>query len=183
MSIEQDGTPKFPYNIGRQYYAAPSGTAYNNSDTRANNDFTDPGGRIIHAEGGPESDVNCPLVEVLSGTDDIILTWTGVEGGTYEITSSTDLSTFTEMQDKTISALTNGSPAGTITDAGILPSEEKKFYRVNAESVAPFDDTGFVLDTISEASQSTTVTITLDTVAPSNLSAVPNNITLNGEGR
>jgi len=175
VSIEEDGTPKFPYNIGRVYYADPTGASYNNSDTRANNDFTPPAGVVVYAEGGPENGPE--VMNIDTDSDNVVLTWSGVEGGTYEITTSDDLATFEEMQDKTAS----GSAIIEHEDVARLAADDRRFYRLTLESVAPFDDEGFQLEDITPTAAPVPFTITLDVNGPADLSILPNFLTINGE--
>ena len=179
VSIESNGIPRYPYNIGRQYYSGPQGEAYNNSDARANNDFITPAGLTIFAEGGPESAIDS--VEIDTSTNDAILQGSAVEGGSYEIIQDTDLTSFEEMKDVSVRDLTNGKPLGEVIDRDTVTTEASKFYQISLESVAPFDDSGFQIDSVTQSANTATLTITLDSDGPADLSVVPNILRLNGD--
>lgn len=180
VSIEEDGTPKFPYNIGRVYYAEPTGVAYNNSDERNGNDFTLPNGVQVYVKGGPEIGVKDLQLDTDSSSSDVVLTWTGVEGGRYVVESSDDLDQFHEIQ-----VVSNEAPAGNeantvASDYSARENAGARFYKVTRESVDPFDETGFTLESITETEPLAEVTINLSVSGPSDLSIVPNVIQLNG---
>ena len=179
VCIEEDGEPRFPYNIARRYYSEPSGDTYNNSDTRNNNDFTMPASAVVYAQGGPESAISDISISTPNGSDEITITWRGVEGGVYEVSSSDNLESFDEMIDTTITATTDGIATATITDSEGVDAQ--KFYQISKEAVLDFDDTGYDLDSINETTQVNIVTITLDSSGPADLDIMPELVTLNGE--
>ncbi|MEM7673655.1 MAG: YHYH protein, partial [Verrucomicrobiota bacterium] len=181
VSITADGSPQFPYNVGRRYYANPRGGNFNNSDNRQNNDFVDPGDRIVFAEGGPESPIKDVTVRTQSLSDDIIISWVGVEGGMYEVTSTSDLINESELRDEVIYELSAGQAIGEYVDASALAVEDIRFYRVTRESVMPFDDEGYSLDRVQERDQRSLITVILSSPGPDDLAIEPNSLLLDGE--
>ncbi|MGI9243189.1 MAG: sulfatase-like hydrolase/transferase [Verrucomicrobiales bacterium] len=130
VSIEEDGTPKFPYNIGRTYYGTPSG----------NTAAAVPAGAEIVFEGGPEKGIQNGEVITDNSNGDVTVTWSAVEGGTYVIERSEDLKAWVGM-------------AGNMDrdqlyapDPAALNNRPRQFYRSSLIDVAPFDDSGFDVD-------------------------------------
>ncbi len=139
VCIEEDGTPKFPYNIGRTFYGNPVGNVAQ----------TLPADASIIFEGGPEHPLTAKL-ESLS--DEITITWNAAEGGTYVVEASDDLDSW-------------GSIPST-PDKGVLSVtealEDKRFFRTNQLSLASFDDTGFAIDTAFQGTQNNVLLIIVD---------------------
>ena len=130
VSIETDGTPKFPYNIGRTYYGTPS------ADTAA----AIPAGAEIVFEGGPEKTIRDGELIAGAADGDVTVSWSAVEGGTYLVQRSEDLKIWTgiasEMDRDQLNAI----------DPAALASSERRFYRSTLLDLAPFDDSGFDID-------------------------------------
>ena len=123
VSIEADGTPKFPYNIGRTYYGTPSADIANSV----------PAGATIAFEGGPEKPLGSGEVEM--GPDEVTVTWSAIQGGTYVTQHSTDLHEW-----ETLSGATLEGDQLQVVDNEMAT---RKFYRAKLLDVAPFDDSGF----------------------------------------
>jgi hypothetical protein len=83
VSIGSNGTPFFPYNIGRAFHGNPAGAAVAALTETVTTNFV----------GGAESalDLGKPVV---SGGN-VTLVWSAVEGGTYRVESSTQLTNWT----------------------------------------------------------------------------------------
>ena len=124
-SIDQDGTPVYPYNVGRSFYGTPNGSSVNN----INESY------IIFAEGGAESSFSCNLI---SEMDLHKIEFDGVEGGYYRIEFTTNL-----LDDFTILAtnISSTSHHFNFTDSNSL--HQIGFYRVIVESVDEYDDEGY----------------------------------------
>ncbi len=123
VAISSNGTPVFPYNIGRGYYGSPAGGSVSSiSETVATNFL-----------GGPEAvpALNTPAVN--SGT--VTLTWSATEGGTYMVQSTTNLTTWT-TNTTTIAAVLNGA---SYTNN---PTDNYRFYRVARTALATYDSAG-----------------------------------------
>lgn len=135
VSIEADGTPKFPYNIGRTYFGTPS----------ANTADAIPAGATIAFQGGPEKPLGSATLDVDDESGEVTLEWSAIEGGTYVAQRSTDL---TEWQ----------TLPGASLDADVLMASDhdgapRKFYRAKLLDIAPFDDAGFdVQETLAQVS-------------------------------
>jgi hypothetical protein len=123
VSIASDGTPAFPYNIGRGMYGANAGGSVTSiSETVATNFY-----------GGPNAvpSLNTPTVK--NGA--VILSWSAIEGGTYMVQSTTNFSTWT-TNSTTVTAVLN---AASYTNN---PTDKYRFYRVAETALATYDSPG-----------------------------------------
>ena len=123
-TIATDGTPVFPYNIGRNFYGTPNGGSVN----------TIPGNASLSFVGGPSTQHQ--TVEVSKNGGVVTLTWSTVEGGSYQLENSTDLETWTEEGAEIIADATSNS---TVSRAG----NTARFYRLKRTGIAAYDQTGF----------------------------------------
>ncbi len=127
VAIEPDGTPKFPYNIGRTYYGNPT----------ANPAATIPAGAEIMFQGGPEKRTGEGVIVRNKSNGDVTLTWSAVEGGTYLVEQSENLEDWESVtahmdRDELVAP-----------DPGALANNDRRFYRSTLVDVRPFDDNGF----------------------------------------
>lgn len=174
--IEADGTPTFPYNIVRTYFGEPSNVNFSGvpgADDTASE-------LTILFEGGPEKEEVATDISVsTTAADQVTITWSAVEGGTYQISETTDLANdFTAAGAEIIAG---ADEMVTVQDhGGSLPSSS--FYKVTRTDLANFDDAGFVYDKPSpEIGEFVTITVTMNNGGPSNLTALPSTLTFNGE--
>ena len=130
VSIEPDGTPKFPYNIGPSYYGNPT----------ANTAAAIPAGAETVFEGGPESQLGAGELTTDAGNGDVTVTWNAIEGGTYVVEQSDDLRRWRGM-----TAHMDGSKL-VAPDPAAMRERDRQFYRTTLIDVAPFDDEGFDVD-------------------------------------
>jgi hypothetical protein len=123
VAIASDGTPVFPYNIGRGYYGSPTATTPTSiSETVATNFL-----------GGPNAVPSLNPPSVKNGM--VTLTWSATEGGTYMVQSSTNFSSWT-TNSTTIAAVQNA--AGYTNN----PPDQFQFYRVARTALATYDSVG-----------------------------------------
>lgn len=130
VSIEEDGTPKFPYNIGRTYYGNPT----------ADPAGAVPAGAQVVFEGGPEMKFGAGEVEVDGSDGDVTITWRVVDGGSYVVERSGDLESWEVM-----TAHLDGNQL-VAPDPAALNRSDDQYYRATRLGVAPFDDNGFDVD-------------------------------------
>ena len=123
-TISTDGTPVFPYNIGRNFYGTPNGGSVN----------AIPGNASLSFVGGPSAQHQATEVSKNGGV--VTLTWTTVEGGSYQLENSTDLETWTEEGAEIVADATSNS---TVSRAG----NTARFYRLKRTGIAAYDQTGF----------------------------------------
>lgn len=150
-NIEPDGTPTFPYNMGRYYFGA-----YNFGNANGT-----PGGAEILWEGGPEKHLDTESIEVDDTSGDVTLIWNSVEGGNYSVLHTDTLL----ANDWSLLGQTAGQDATTpFTDGGRYFIDERHFYRADLEYIQPFDDAGFDYDNsvISTGPQNNVLLLILD---------------------
>lgn len=149
-NIEPDGTPSFPYNIARYYYAEPLG------DSPADI----PVGATTIWEGGPEAPLALTETSIDDPSGDVTLTWSTIEGGQYLIESSPNLS---DPWTPLAAPLADG-PSTVITDPARANGDDSYFYRARFDYIAPFDDAGFVYDNsiVSTGPQNNVLLLILD---------------------
>ncbi|MEN8734633.1 MAG: sulfatase-like hydrolase/transferase [Lentimonas sp.] len=136
VAIEADGTPDYPYNIGRTFYGNPTGNNVNDIPANA----------TIHYEGGPEATPTIEDFAVEPTAGDVTLTWSGPEGGTYLIEHSADLEEWKMLND---TAENEWGTLGSTPDSARALDEAKQFYRASLTTIEPFDDDGFEYEAIA----------------------------------
>jgi YHYH protein len=120
VSMSTNGTPVFPYNIGRAFYANPTGAvATAISETVVTNYL-----------GGPNATPSLNSPTVKNGA--VTLFWSATEGGTYMVLSTTNLTTWT-TNSTTVAAVLN---AASYTNN---PTDGHHFYRVVQTALATYD--------------------------------------------
>lgn len=171
-SISPNGTPTFPYNIGRAFYGDPTGAAVTSISETVVTNFI----------GGPNATLafNPPTI---SGST-VTLVWSSVEGGTYSIESSTNLPTWNVRA-------TNVASQGIATQLSTNQNRNVELFRVARTALANFDpvsgtgggsgNTSVAPGGSSVRGTNVTVTITLPTAPPQPpANNVPTSVTLAG---
>lgn len=149
-AISASGAPTYPYNVGRQYYGNPT----------AGNVTTLTEAVVTNFVGGPAQR------EVLSAPsrsgDTVVLKWSAVEGGTYRVEASTNLTTWTTNA-------TGIAPLANVGSNTNTSPETAKFYRINRTALATYDSAGgttggggaTAVAPGGSATRGTTVTVTI----------------------
>ena len=123
VSMASNGTPTFPYNIGRAFYAYPTGAvATAISETVITNYLGYTNLATI---------LNVPVAS--NGV--VKLTWSALEGGTYMVQSTTNFSAWTTNSTTVAAVLNTASYTNNSTD-------NYRFYRVARTAVAAYDSAG-----------------------------------------
>jgi hypothetical protein len=126
VSISSNGTPVFPYNIGRAYYGSPAGGSSTLSEVV-----------VTNYVGGANavSTLNLPAP---SGVN-VVLSWSGVEGGSYRIEGREALNDggWTALGTNTLSG---GSQGSFVETNGLAYGS--RFYRVERLGLAAYDGGG-----------------------------------------
>jgi hypothetical protein len=141
VSIKADGTPWYPYNVGRWYMATPPasiGQPPSPGNSKTLTDMTADTPLIQYYKGSTSTAETWSSAPVTVSGSTVTLSWNAVEGGTYQISSSTDLtsSTWNALAD-TVTPIGN---VGTKTDAVTTP---KKFYKLTRTGMATYDNVGY----------------------------------------
>jgi hypothetical protein len=128
VSINSNGVPVFPYNIGRGFYGSPTGSSVTAITDNVVTNFL----------GGPESFpvLNAPVIK--SGT--VTLTWSATEGGTYTVQSTTDLTSWATNSSQVSAVQTAASYTDTANTGN--PADSQRFYRVGRTGLAAYDSVG-----------------------------------------
>jgi hypothetical protein len=151
VSISSNGTPVFPYNIGRGYHGSPTGGNVTSISETVTTNFL--GGTNMPCV------LNAPGIK--NGT--VTLSWSAVEGGAYTVQSSADLSAWSNLSIN----ISPNENAGRYTNSA---SGAKQFYRVARTSVASFDpvsgasgggSSGILSVSPTSGSRGSTITLTI----------------------
>jgi hypothetical protein len=128
-TITYSGAPWYPYNVGRWYYGSPTGGA---STTTAESNL------VQYYKGSTSTAETWSSAPVTVSGSTVTLSWNAVEGGTYQVASSSDLtsSTWTALSG----TVTPTGNVGTKTDAVTTP---KKFYKLTRTGMATYDNVGY----------------------------------------
>jgi YHYH protein len=124
VSINADGTSAFPYLVGRQFAGVVSGGTVSSITEPVTTNFT----------GGANAALTVTAVNADS-TGDVTLTWSSVQGGTYVISGSVDLVTWTNLNPSVSSTgiVSQG------TDPAATQNYTQRFYKVGLSSLATYD--------------------------------------------
>jgi hypothetical protein len=125
VAISSNGTPVFPYDIGRGYYGVPIGGAVGAIAETVVTNFI--------GYTNLTSTLNSPTVK--NGT--VTLKWSALEGGTYEVQSTTN--TANASWTTLASSVSPNEISGSYTNAGSTPAN---FYRIGRTAVATYDGAG-----------------------------------------
>ena len=123
VCVSTNGTPVFPYNIGRAFYGQPQGGAVSTISEAVTTNFV----------GGPNL---APVLNSPSLNSGVVtLSWSATEGGTYRVDATTTLQGWTTSATNIPAVLdtggyTNSSP------------ENQKFFRVVRTALASYDPVG-----------------------------------------
>ena len=120
VSIATNGAPVFPYNIGRAYHGAIAGGSANSIGEPVATNYL----------GG----ANAPIVASMNAASLLTLTWSAVEGGSYRVEVSTNLSDW--------STIATNVPAATNAGALAVTGSVAALYRVARIAVSNYDAAG-----------------------------------------
>ena len=168
VAVSSNGTPVFPYNIGRGYYGTPTGGTVTSVTTTVITNFLGYTNLI--------QKLNPPVVK--GGT--VALTWSALEGGTYEVDTTTNLHGSWNVSATGVTP--NEINAG-VTNPVVSGSQ---FFRVARTAVAAYQGAGTTTFGTSSGGGGTTVsapggtvtrgtTVTVSITLPANPPAPPAN--------
>ena len=129
-TITSSGTPWYPYNVGRWYYGSPTGGA---STTTAESNLTQ------YYKGSTSTIETWSSTPVTVSGSTVTLSWNSVEGGIYKVSSSSDLTTWTDLTG-TVSSAGNSA---TKTEPVNTTTTPKKFYKLTRTGITPYDSVGY----------------------------------------
>ena len=156
VTMNANGSPAFPYLVGRQYYGFLSGAQLVGGITES---------VTANYSGGPNT---APVMKSVnsSGGTDLVMTWSSVDGGKYEVQTSTDLNSWSSLTTNVSSSALLSS----FTHTNALVTSTQRFYKARLASLAAYDgsaSTGSGILSISptsgtRGSSAFTLTINLD---------------------
>lgn len=120
VSIASNGTPVFPYNIGRAYYGSPTGGSVAAIAEPVMTNYV----------GGPAGTFSLTAPALQNPT--VTLTWSSLEGGTYQVESTTNLSDWTTN-------LIGIASQGIVTRTNLNAAAGTMFYRVARTALSNYD--------------------------------------------
>jgi hypothetical protein len=159
VSVSSNGTPTFPYNIGRAFHGDPVGGTTTIAETVTTNFL-----------GGPN--VRESLKAPVRSGNNIVLTWSAIEGGTYRVEAENGLSASNWIAFSTNTV--SGSATGMVTEVN-GGTNTCRFYRVARTALATYDpvsgsagggNTSYAPGGSASRGSTVTVTITLPTAPP-----------------
>lgn len=174
VAINADGTPRFPYNIGRAFYGNPTGSAQTSITEAVTTTFS-----------GAESTTESLVAPIISAaTGDVTLIWSSVEGGTYQVAASSDLVNWTDLTP-TIPAAANSIQTSSV-ETGAATSSTRRFYKITRTALAAYDGGGStggggtdVAVPGGTAVRGTTVTLTINLPTDATPPVPPANVPVN----
>ncbi len=126
IPVDAAGAPAFPFSIGRYWHGL------NNGGRVVNGNITETVTTLF--TGGPavvEDWAAAAPLAVAGGN--VTLSWKSIEGGTYRVDGSADLTAWT-----TVNAAAPAAPAATQTSLAV-PGAVRKFYKVTRTGLATYD--------------------------------------------
>lgn len=171
VCIDAGGAPVFPYNIGRAFYASPTGGAVTTLAETVTTNFV----------GGPGTPAVLGAPSVNSVNNTVSLEWSSVEGGSYQIVSSTNLTAWT----------TNAAIAasqGIATGTNLSRPGSNAFFRVALTGLPSYDPVtnsasasggGILSVSPVSAAAGTTVTLTINLDPNASPASPPQNAPIN----
>jgi hypothetical protein len=132
-TITSSGTPWYPYNVGRWYYGSP--IAGNSTTTTMNADTP----LTQYYKGATSTSETWSSTPVTVSGNTVTLSWNAVEGGTYQVSTSSDLNSNTWSDV----AVTPNSNIAIINENVDTAGTPKKFYKVKRTVTAPYDNVGY----------------------------------------
>ena len=132
-TITSSGTPWYPYNVGRWYYGSP--IAGNSTTTTMNTDTP----LTQYYKGAALTSETWSSTPVTVSGNTVTLSWNAVEGGTYQVSTSSDLNSNTWSDV----AVTPNSNIAIINENVDTAGTPKKFYKVKRTVTAPYDNVGY----------------------------------------
>ena len=109
-----------PYNIGRGYYGSPVGSSTTSITETVTTTYS--------GASGFQEAANTPAVNTTSG--DVTLTWSSIEGGTYQVQASPDISSWATLSGSLPAAA--DAVQTSYIDSGAAKSNAKRFYEATS---------------------------------------------------
>ena len=131
VTIDASGNPIFPYNTNRYFFGSPTGGTSTATETVTS-----------YFNGGPNTQEVAQDPVINNTTGDVTISWSSVEGGTYRVDASPDLSNWSSLAPSVAAA--SAAEQTDYMDSGALNNAPKRFYRVTRTALASYDSTAEV---------------------------------------
>lgn len=171
MPLDASGTPAFPYHCTRYFFGTPTATTLTSIAETVTDYFL----------GGPNIQESAKISNVNSTTGDVTLVWSSVEGGTYQVKASDDLSDWSVISNNQPAA--GGTVQTALIETGVSTSHPARFYKVGRTALATYDGgtvtpTSEGISTVSPTSgnRSATVSLTVTLNSAYTQAPPPNNV-------
>jgi hypothetical protein len=130
VTIDASGNTVFPHMLCKQYYGTQNATS----------GAPIPGTATLLFNGGPntaESFNGGPAIA--PGSGNVTLTWSSVEGGTYQVEASSDLKAWTPIATSVPAAASSTQTSLTENASAMPANTTQRFYKVKRTSTAAYD--------------------------------------------
>ena len=167
MTINSSGAPVFPYHCNRYFFGTPTATTLTTISETVTDQFL----------GGPNIKETATVSEVNKASGNVTLTWSSVEGGTYQVMASDDLSAWASLTNNQAAA--SGTVETSYVENAATSSHTKRFYKVGRTALATYDGGTVVtptsegISTVSPASGNKNTTVTLTIILNSGYTTAP----------
>ena len=133
-SVTSNGISWYPYHLGRWFLDSPTGGTTTLATMNADTPLT------LYFKGATnlQEVLNSPAVNSANGN--VTLAWSALEGGTYQVLVSSNLSTWTTNLALNLTATNN---IAVTNETGVAAVNASRFYRIKRIAVAAFDSTGY----------------------------------------
>jgi len=130
VTIDSSGNTVFPHMLGKEYYGISNSA----------NNVTIPSNTTELFNGGPNAAQTWksqPAANANNGN--VTLVWNSVEGGTYKVEASGNLTDWTVIA-ASVAAASKAATTSYIESAAALPANHpKRFYRITRTGIAAYD--------------------------------------------
>ena len=171
MPLDASGAPAFPYHCNRYFFGTPTATTLTSIAETVTDYFL----------GGPNIQESAKISNVDSTSGDVTLVWSSVEGGTYQVEASDNLSDWSVIS--TNQAAASGMVQTALTESGVSTSHPKRFYQVGRTALANYDggtvaaaSEGISTVTPSSGTHGATVSLTVTLNSAYTQTPPPNNV-------
>lgn len=138
VSIKADGTPWYPYNVGRWYMATPSGGTSTLTVMNADTPLS------LYYKGATNTLETWSSSSPLTiSTNKITLVWNAVEGGTYQIRATNDLNSTNTNWPTLANSLLATNNTMSYDESVSFSSTPRRFYKFIRTGMASYDSVGY----------------------------------------
>ena len=163
--ITTNGLPQFPYQVPRRFWGNPTGTNLTSITETVTTNYV----------GGPNVALELSKPTITGNT--VTLSWSSVEGGTYQILSSTNTTTWSNKASNIVSQGTTTS-----LSTNRVSAAKCEFFTATRTAISNYDavaSTGYGITSVSPTSASRNTSFTLTINLSSSVNAPPQTAPIN----